>query len=90
MSDEISKNREFLTVTELADILGISRVAVFYKIKNGQIKAEKAGRDYIIYKKDIRDLIGDELTDGLKKEISLAVDRVVEEYGDTLKELGKD
>ena len=39
-----NKNKKYYTVKELADILGISRVAVFNKIKKGEIKAEKAGR----------------------------------------------
>ena len=42
-----NSTKKYLTVKELADLLGISRVAVFKKIKNGQICAEKIGRNYI-------------------------------------------
>ena len=83
-------SKKFFTVSELANALGISRVAVFKKIKNGQIKAEKIGRDYIIFKKDLNGIVCDELTNKLKKEIEKGVTKVVEEYGDVLKKLGKE
>lgn len=88
MRNNTSKN--YFTVSELANILNISRVAVFKKIKNGQIKAEKIGRDYVIFKKDLNGIVCAELTDKLKKEIEKGVTKVVEEYGDVLKKLGKE
>ncbi|MCK5061301.1 helix-turn-helix domain-containing protein [Candidatus Parcubacteria bacterium] len=84
----MENNKNYITVKELADILNISRVAVFNKIKKGQIKAEKAGRNYIIYKKDLEGVINDDLTDKLKKEISNGVAKVIKEYGKALKMLG--
>jgi len=45
--------KEFLSTTELAKILGISSAAVFKKIKKGQIKAEKGGRNFIIRRKNL-------------------------------------
>lgn len=85
----IEKNdkKEFYTVKELADILNISRVAVFKKIQNRQIKAEKAGRTYIIHREQIKEIIGGEITDKIKEEIKKSVAKVIEEYGDTLKML---
>ena len=50
-------SKKFYTTTELAEILGISRVAVFKRIKNGSIKAQKIGRNFVIYKKDIGKII---------------------------------
>lgn len=88
MKNNTPKN--YFTVTELADILNISRVAVFKKIKNGQIKAEKIGRDYAIFKKDLNGIVRGELTDKSKEEIEKGVTKVVEEYGDVLKKLGKE
>ena len=83
-------NKNFYTVKELADILGVSRIAVFKKIKNGQIKAEKMGRNYIIYSKDLIDVTDDKLTDKIKKQIGKGVAKVVKEYGDTLRMLGNE
>lgn len=79
--------KEYYTVSELADILNVSRIAVFKKIQNGQIKAEKVGRIYIIHKRDLKEIIGDELTDKIKEEIKRGVSKVIKEYGDTLKML---
>lgn len=50
------ETKDFYTTAELAEILGISRVAVFKKIKSGAIKAQKIGRNFVIFKKDIGDL----------------------------------
>lgn len=48
--------KEFYTTKELAELLGISRVAVFNRIKKGDIKAQKMGRNFVIFKKDIGDI----------------------------------
>ena len=50
------ESKEFYTTKELAELLGISRVAVFNKIKKGDIKAQKMGRNFVIFKKDIGDM----------------------------------
>jgi excisionase family DNA binding protein len=89
MNKNIDK-KEFFTVKELADILNVSRIAVFKKIQKGEIKAEKVGRAYIIFKKNLKGIIADELTDKLKKEIERGVSMVVKEYGETLKMLAKE
>lgn len=47
---------KFYTTKELAELLGISRVSVFNKIKKGDIKAQKMGRNFVIFKKDVGDL----------------------------------
>ena len=51
------KNKAYISVPELATAMGISRVAVFNKIKKGQIPAQKIGRNYAISVEDISDLI---------------------------------
>lgn len=84
------KTKDILSTAELAGILGISRIAVFNKIKRGQIKAQKVGRNYIIYKSDIPNLVSGVVSDKLKNEIDNGVDRVVSEYGQTLKLLGEE
>ena len=48
--------KDFYTTAELAEILGISRITVFKRIKNGDIKAQKMGRNFVIFKKDIGDV----------------------------------
>ena len=48
--------KEFYTTKELAKLMGISRVAIFNRIKKGNIKAQKIGRNFVILKKDIGDV----------------------------------
>lgn len=42
------EKKEFYSIPELAKLMNISRIAVYKKVKKGQIKAKKAGRDYVI------------------------------------------
>ncbi|MBU1682979.1 helix-turn-helix domain-containing protein [Patescibacteria group bacterium] len=77
---------DFISTAEAAKILGISRVSVFNKIKSGDIKAVKVGRNYIIARDEIMDISKKGgLSDRKKEEIDREVDRVVSEYGETLK-----
>lgn len=50
------QSRDYYTTKELAGLLGISRIAVFNRIKKGTIKAQKIGRNFVISKKDIGDI----------------------------------
>jgi len=50
------EQKDFYTSAELAELMGISRIAVFNKIKKGEIKAQKMGRNFVIFKKDIGDI----------------------------------
>jgi len=80
--------KQFYSSVELAKILGISRIAVFKQIKKGKIKAKKAGRNYVIERKDIEMLLTKSLNKKVKGEIDKAVKKTVSEYGETLKLLG--
>jgi len=82
--------KDYLTVKELADILGVTRVTVFRKIKGGKIPAVKIGRNFIIYKKNMPEILGEELSDKIKAEIDNGIKKVVQEYSETLKLLGKE
>jgi excisionase family DNA binding protein len=84
------KNNEFLTTSELAKILGISRIAVYKKIKKGQIKAIKIGRNNVIPKKYIPSIAVKTLSAREKNIIDTAVRKTVNEYGETLRLLGKE
>ena len=80
--------KEYLTIPELAKILGISRIAVYKKVKKGEIKAIRIGKNYAIPKKYIGDLLGKDLQEKDKKEIDKAIKKTVQEYGEVLKLLG--
>ncbi len=50
------KEKDFFTINELAKLLGISRISVFKRVRQGSIKGQKMGRNFVIFKKDV-DLI---------------------------------
>ena len=80
--------KDYYTVSELAQLLGISRIAVFKKIKKRQIKAIKIGRNFAISKKEIASVTGQTLTTSQKTLINKAVNKTLQEYGQALKMLG--
>ncbi|GIW65456.1 MAG: hypothetical protein KatS3mg096_515 [Candidatus Parcubacteria bacterium] len=84
------QNKQFLTITELARMLGISRVAVFKKIKAGLIRAKKIDGRYYIPANEIDYLRGKTLTIQQKKLIEAAVKKAMKEYGDVILKLGRE
>ena len=83
-------DKRFLSTSEVALYLGISRQAVFKKIKAGEIKAQKIGRNFVINRKDLSEIIDKVLTQEQKSEIQKSVDKTVREYGETLRLLGQE
>lgn len=81
--------QQFSTI-EIARILGISRIAVFKKIKSGEIKAKKVGRNFVINRGDLAEILGSTLSEEKKREIEKSVRKTIKEYGETLKLLGKE
>ena len=81
---------ELLSTSQVAKILKISRVAVFKKIKSGEIIAEKIGRNYVIKKEEIMKALGLVIGEKSKKEIDSIVKKGVEEYGEVFKKLAKE
>jgi excisionase family DNA binding protein len=84
------KEDKYVTIPELAKMLGLSRVAVFKRVKKGEIKAIKIGKTYGIPKGNLGVIFGKVLGEDEKKGIDRAVKRTISEYGQTLKLLGKD
>ena len=84
------KENKYVTIPELAKMLGLSRIAVFKKVKKGEIKAIKIGRTYGIPQSSLDAISGKVLGEDEKREIERAVKKTVSEYGTTLKLLGKD
>lgn len=74
---------KLISTIEAAKILGVSRVTIFNKIKSGEIKGIKIGRNYAISHSEI--ISQKRLSDIAKDEIDKGIKRVVKEYGETLK-----
>ncbi|MBW1912476.1 MAG: helix-turn-helix domain-containing protein [Deltaproteobacteria bacterium] len=83
-------SQEFLTTSELAEIIGVSRVAIYKRIKKGDIEAIRIGRNYVIPKHYVSEVYKRKITAARKKLIEKAVRKVVKEYGDVLKKLGQE
>ena len=85
--------KKYLSTSEAAKLLGISRVAVLKQIKTGHLKAMRIGRNYAI---DIRVLgakadIVIEVNSGENEiQIGQAMERVLKEYSVALKRLGNE
>lgn len=81
-------NDYYISTAEAAKLMGISRVAVFKKIKKGQIEAQKVGRNYIVDKRSLGDLYQD-LSPDDERRVDKAVEKAALQYGETLKRLGR-
>jgi len=84
------KEESYLTIPELAKVLGMSRIAVFKKVKSGEIPAIRVGRNYAIPMKSLGNIFGHPLSEDEKMKIDQAVKKVVLEYGEVLKLLGRE
>ena len=80
----------YMTIPELAELLGVSRIAIYKRVKKGQIPATKIGRTYVITDKTIAHILGKRVTERGKRQIDAAVHKAVREYGEVLKKLGKE
>lgn len=84
------EKNEFMTIPQLARLLGLSRIAVYNKVKSEEIKAVRIGRNYAINTKDIADILGKTLTKKSKEEINQAIKKTIDEYGEVLRLLGQE
>ena len=82
------EKKRYYTTAEVAQMLGISRVAVFNKIKKQDIIAKKIGRNFAIRAAALEPLLGHSLSVTSKMQLNNAVARTVKEYGEALRLLG--
>jgi len=85
----MEKNK-YISVSQFAKLLGVSRIAVYKKIKKGQIKAIRIGKNFAIPKKYFADITGKTLSEKDKKLIDKAVEKTFKEYGEVLRLLGRE
>jgi excisionase family DNA binding protein len=82
-------NQQYITIPQLAKLLGLSRIEVYRKVRKGQIKAEKIGHMYVIKDKDVTHILGKKPSAKDKGQIEKAVKMAVEEYVEVLRKLGE-
>lgn len=78
---------DFLSTSQVAELLGISRIAVFKKIKSGQIKATKVGKNYAVDREDLGGIFKKGISKTRKKEIKDAIKKTIKDYGEVLRML---
>ena len=83
-------NEKYVTIPELAKLLGLSRIAIYNRVKKGQIPATRIGRTYVITDRTIASILGKEVSRTGKQRIDAAVRKTVQEYGEVLELLGKE
>ena len=81
---------KYITIPKLAELLGVSRIAVYRRVKKGQIPAMKIGGIYVITDQTVAGILSRKVTAKGKKTIDAAVHRTVREYGEVLKKLGRE
>lgn len=81
--------KKLLSTSQVAEILGISRIAVHKKIKTGKLKATKVGRNYVVNYSDLP-INEKPLTKEQKEVVHAVVNKVIDEYGETLRLLGEE
>lgn len=81
---------EYITIPQLAKLIGLSRIAVYNKVKKGEIKAIRIGRNFAIQKRYLENIQGNELKEDDKIIIESAVKKTVKDYGEVLRLLGKE
>ncbi len=81
--------KTFYSGQEAAEICKVNRITISRWIKSGKIKAEKIGRTLVIPAVELNDC-SKKTSIINKEEIEKAVKKVVAEYGETLKLLGKE
>jgi len=84
------KRRGYITIPQLAKMLGVSRIAVYKRVKKGKIKAERIGRSFAIAQRDVAGILGGALGKERQRQIDRAVKKTVKEYGEALRLLGNE
>ena len=87
--DKNNQQTRYLSTSDVAKIMGISRTAIFKKIKGGNLRAQKIGRNYAITREDLENALGKTVTPAQSKEIEHVVKQAVKKYHETFRKLGE-
>ena len=81
---------DFQKVDYLSSAVLGKLVALYKKVKKGQIKAERIGRTFAISNKHVAAILSKALSKADKELIDKAVSKTVREYGQVLRRLGRE
>jgi excisionase family DNA binding protein len=60
-------NEKYITIPKLAELLGVSRIAVYRRVKKGEIPAIRIGRIYVIIDRTVNKILTGRLTEKGKR-----------------------
>ena len=83
-------NKSLYSTSEVAEILHVSRVEIFRRIKEGRIKANKVGRNYVIPYESVIESLGASIGKRSKRKIEEAIAKAIKEYGETFRKLANE
>ena len=81
---------KYLTTTELAAQIGVSRITVYNRVKAGNIPSELIGNRYLIPRRVAEQIIRECNAPMEKQWIENAVKMVLSQYGDVMERLAKE
>ena len=81
--------KKLLSVSEVAQLMGISRQHVIRKIKAGGIKAIRVGRGYVISCDELGGIFKP-ISERERRQVSEAVSKTMKAYGEVIRKLGKE
>ncbi len=79
-----------ITIPKLAELLGISRIAVYNQVRAGKIAATKVGRIHVISDRTVQQVLRKRVGALDKERVDRAVQKVVRDYGEVLKRLARE
>ncbi len=82
--------KDYYPIAELAKLIGVSRIAIYKKVRAGKIEAKRLGRMFVIPKSEIESVLGTALTENQKTVIDAGIKKAVKEYRETLEKLGSE
>ena len=82
--------QKYYSLPEVARLLGVSRIYIYQKVKRGDIRAIKIGRNYAVSPEELGIALGTALSSDEKSLIERGVKKTIKDYGETLKLLGKE
>ncbi|MDO8599504.1 MAG: helix-turn-helix domain-containing protein [bacterium] len=83
-------SKDFISIAELAALLGVSRVAVLKRVRRGGIPALRVGRAYRIARTNIPDILGTAVSHLRRQALEHAAERALREYRETFELLGRE
>jgi excisionase family DNA binding protein len=81
---------KWVTIPELASQMGLSRIAVYYKVKTGEIPATRIGRNYAISEDTVSHILGQALTQKDKDRIGSVVRLAIKDFGEVFRWLANE